>query len=150
MRSALSANPDDGGAHVKLGHVYIDEGKYAAAVDEARAALRGGARNDDADALLAWALFLANEQNVLLAQIKPGQREAHAESTVRLSLGMAHLNPLELDSVEPLLRDAVRLDPGSWRAHIALARFLILKRKLPEARAQLEAASAIAPGEAGL
>jgi predicted Zn-dependent protease len=48
-----------------------------------------------------------------------------------------------------MLRDAVRLDPSSWRAHEAYARYLILVRKLPEARAELAAAQAMAPNEVG-
>jgi putative PEP-CTERM system TPR-repeat lipoprotein len=150
LRNALKANPNDAEAHLHLGRVYLDKGNWTAAAAEARAARSSDTRNDEADALLATALYLQSKYDVLIRQIEPGQREAGAESIVRMNLGLAYLNTFEFDRAEPSLRDAVRLDPGSWRAHIALARLLILQRKLPEARELLDAARALAPTEIGI
>jgi cellulose synthase operon protein C len=150
LRSALKANPNNAEAHLQLGQIYIDKGNWIAAAAEARAARSSGTQNDEADALLAWALFLQGDFDVLFRQIQPGQRAAGAESMVRMSLGLAHLDAFEFNRAEPLLRDAVLLDAHSWRAHIALARLLILRRKLPEARKLLDTARAIAPGEIGI
>jgi putative PEP-CTERM system TPR-repeat lipoprotein len=149
-RNALKANPNDAEAHLQLGRVYLDRGNWTAAAAEARAARSSDTRNDEADALLATALYLQSKYDVLFRQIEPGQREAGAESIVRMNLGLAHLYTFAFDRAEPLLHDAVRLDPGSWRAHIALARLLILQRKLPEARELLDAARALAPTEIGI
>ncbi len=150
LRKALKANPNNAEAHLQLGRVYLDKGNWTAAAAQARAAQSGDTRNDQADALLATALYLQNKYDVLFREVEPGQREATAESVVRMNLGLSYLYTFEFDRAEPLLRDAVRLDPGSWRAHIALARLLILQRKLPEAREVLDAARAIAPGEIGI
>ncbi|MGE3781716.1 MAG: tetratricopeptide repeat protein [Alphaproteobacteria bacterium] len=147
LRNALKVNPNDSEAHFQLGRVYLDGGDWRAAITEFRAARRGGTNNDDLDAQLAWALYLEDEYNALFREIKPGDRKAPAESLVRLSLGLAHLHSQDLDNAERMVRDAVRLDPDSWRAGIALARLLILARKLPKAREQLEAASSIAPNQ---
>jgi tetratricopeptide (TPR) repeat protein len=150
LREALSADPNDAAAHLKLGNLYLEQGRYPAAVDQAKAAKQGGGHNDEADALLAWTLFLSNEGNALLKEIKPGDREAHSESIVRMSLGLACINPLELDCAGPLLSTAVQLDSNSWRARIGYARFLMLKRRLPEAREQIEAARSLGPNEVGV
>lgn len=150
LRSVVKANPNNAEAHLQLGHLYIDKGDWVRAEVEARAARGNGTRNDEADALLAWALFLQGKSDVLFREIEPGQREPKAESTVRMSLGLAHLSLGEFNRAEPLLRDAVTLDSGSWRAHISLASLLILTRKLPEARQELDALRALAPDEIGV
>jgi putative PEP-CTERM system TPR-repeat lipoprotein len=150
VRNALKADPNNAEAHLQLGRIYLDKGNWTAAAAEARAARSNGTRNDEADAVLAWALYLQGKYDVLFRQIEPGQREAKAESMVDMSLGLAHLSEFEFDRAEPLLRDAVRLDPDSYRARIALARLLILQRRLPEARELLDAARAIAPNEIGI
>jgi cellulose synthase operon protein C len=150
LRTALKADPNNAEAHLQLGRIHLDKGNWTAAAAEARAARSSGTRNDEADALLAWALYLEGKYNVLFRQVEPGEREATSESMVRMSLGLAALYTFEFDRAEPLLRDAVRLDPGSYRAHIALARLLILQRKLPEARELLDAARAIGPSEIGV
>jgi tetratricopeptide (TPR) repeat protein len=150
LRTALKVNPNNADAHLQLGRIHLDKGNWTAAAAEARAARSSGTRNDEADALLAWALYLEGKSNVLFRQVEPGQREATSESMVRMSLGLAYLYLFDFDRAEPLLRDAVRLDPGSYRTHIALARLLILQRKLPEAREVLDAARAIAPSEIGV
>jgi tetratricopeptide (TPR) repeat protein len=150
LRTALKANPNNAEAHLQLGRIHLEKGNWTAAAAEARAAQSGGTRNDEADALLAWALYLEGKYNVLFRQVEPGQREATSESMVRMSLGLADLYTFEFDRAEPLLRDAVRLDPGSYRTHIALARLLILQRRLPEAREVLDAARANGPSEIGI
>jgi len=111
LRNALKADPNNAEAHLQLGRVYLDKGNWTAAAAEARAARSNGTRNDEADALLAWALYLQGKYDVLFRQVEPGQREAKAESVVRMSLGLAHLSEFEFDNAAPLLRDAVRLDP---------------------------------------
>jgi tetratricopeptide (TPR) repeat protein len=150
LRNALKANPDNAEAHLQLGRIHLDKGNWTAAAAEARAARSSDTRNDEADALLAWALYLEGKFDVLLRQVEPGQREATSESMVRMTLGLAYVYMFDLDHAEPLLREAVRLDAGSYRSHIALARLLILQRKLPEARELLDAARAIAPNEVGV
>ena len=150
LRSALKANPNNAETHLQLGRVYLDEGKWVAAAAEARAARSNVTQKDAADALLAWTLYLQGKNDVLFGQIEPGQREAGAESMVRMSLGLAYLYTLEFDRAEPLLRDAVTLDPNSWRAQVALARLLIVRRKLPEARELLDTARSLAPEEIGV
>jgi putative PEP-CTERM system TPR-repeat lipoprotein len=150
LRNALKANPNDGDAHLQLGRIHLEKGNWTAAAAEARAAHNSGTKTDEADALLAWALYLEGKYNVLFRQVEPGQRDATSESMVRMSLGLANLYTFDFDRAEPLLRDAVRLDPDSYRARIALARLLILQRRLPEARELLDAARAIAPSEIGV
>ncbi len=147
LRNALKANPNDAEAHFQLGRIYLDGGDWRAAITEFRAARRGGMANDDLDAQLAWALYLEDDYNALFREIKPNDRKAPAELLVRLSLGLAYLHTENLDNAESMVRDAVKLDPSSWRARIALARLLILARKLPEAREQLDAARDTAPNQ---
>lgn len=150
QREIVKAHPDDAAAHLRLSQIYIDEGRWLGAVDEARAAKRISPQSDEADALLATALFLDGDEDALLTQIKPGNRAPEAESVIRMRLGLAHFDIGESSAAEPLLRDAVKLDPKSWRARIAYARILILQRRLPEARDQVEAAQALAPTEVGM
>lgn len=150
LRNQLSGNPDDAAAHLKLGQLYIDAANFPAAVDQARAAQRDTNYRDDADALLARALFLGNQFDQVLVAVQPADRKPQAESQVRMSLGLALLNTAGVAQAKPLLEDAVRLDPASWRAHVALARVLILRRQLAAARTEIEAAQALVPDEVGV
>jgi len=151
LRKMLEAHPDDAAMHLKLGNLYLDDGAWSSAISEARAAQQiGGPHKDEADALLAWAMLSAGQDDKLLDEVKPDDREPHSEATVRLALGLAQLNPLDFEKAGPLLRDAVELDPTSYLNRIALARYLILRRELPEARAQLAEAEKLAPGHAGV
>lgn len=150
LRANLSKDPNDAATHLKLGRLYIALANYPGAADQARAAQRSASYRDDADALLSRALFLANQFDPLLSEVKPGNRKPPAESEVRMSLGLALLDTQGADKAAPLLQDAVRLDPASWRAHIALARVLILVRELADARKQIEAAELLAPNEVGV
>jgi predicted Zn-dependent protease len=150
LRDALKANPDDAATHLKLARILLDRRKFPAAADQARAARKDPKLSDEADGVLALALFLARDQRALFLDVKPGQREPHAESLVRMSLGLAYMNPVEIDKAGPLLRDAVQLDPKAYRPRIAYARFLLLKRRMPEAHQQMDAARALAPDEAGV
>jgi cellulose synthase operon protein C len=147
LRNAVRANPNDPDAHIKLARHYLNVGNFSAAEAEAREARRSGGSDDDTVPLLAWVLLAQNKTNQLITQIKPADREPTGESTVRLSLGLAHFHLREFDAAEPLLRDAARLDPDSWRAHLGLARFFLFKGQLPAAREQIEAARAIASDE---
>jgi tetratricopeptide (TPR) repeat protein len=150
VRKALKTDPNNAEAHLQLGRIYIEKGNWTAAAAEARAARSSDSPNDEADALLATALYLQSKYDVLFRQIEPGRREATAESIVRMNLGLANVYTFDFDRAEPLLRDAVRLDPGSWRAQISLARLLILQRRLREARELLDTARALAPAEVGV
>ena len=145
LRNAVRANPNDPVVHEKLAQHYLRVGNFPAAEAEAREARRLGGDEDETAPLLAEALIDQNKMAQLIEQIKAGDREPSAESTVRLSLGMAHLGLREVKEGEPLLRDAVRLDPESWRAKLGLARFLLLKRDTAGAEEQIKAARAIAP-----
>ena len=113
LRNALKANPNNAEAHLQLGRLNLDKGNWTAAASEARAARSGNTRNDEADGLLATALYLQSKYDVLFREVEPGQREARAESIVRMNVGLAHLYTSQFDRAEPLLRDAVRLDPDS-------------------------------------
>lgn len=149
LRASLKTDPDNASLHVKLGQLYLDEGKVPAAEAQMRAARNNG-QNDEADGWLAWILLVEGERNVLFTQIKPGDREPHAEAMVRMSLGVAYLDTGSYDNADSMLHDAVRLDPDAWRAHISLALVLMLERKLTEAHEQIDAAQKLAPNEIGV
>ena len=91
LRNAVRANPSDPVTHVKLAQIYIKLGNFPAAEAETREARRNGGDEDETAPLLAEALLSQGKLTQLLEQIKPADREPTAESTVRLSLGSAHL-----------------------------------------------------------
>ena len=78
LRNQLSGNPDDAAAHLKLGQLCIDAANFPAAVDQARAAQRDTNYRDDADALLARALFLGNQFDQVLVAVQPADRKPQA------------------------------------------------------------------------
>ena len=71
LRTALKANPNNADAHLQLGRIHLDKGNWTAAAAEARAARSSGTQNDEADALLAWALYLEGKSNVLFDRSSP-------------------------------------------------------------------------------
>lgn len=150
LQNAVRTDPDDKAAHLQLAQIYIDVGDFRDAVTQARAAKRLGGPQDDADESLAWALFASDRSAELFREIKPGDRQPHSEATVRMSLGLAHMNLGELGAAEPLLQDAVRFDPTFLRPHLALASYLLRTGQVNAAREQVDAARALGPDEIGV
>jgi putative PEP-CTERM system TPR-repeat lipoprotein len=145
LRNAVRANPGDPENHVKLGRLYIEIGNFPAVEAEAREAVKDGGGVDETAPLLAEAMLNQGKLSQLLDEIKPADRDPSAEAEVRLNLGLAHLGLREESDAEPLLKDAVRLDPESWRAKLGLARFLMIQGDVSGADQQVKAARAIAP-----
>jgi len=145
LRNALRSDPDNPDIHIELAKVYLRLGNFASAEAEEREAGHDGGDDDEVAPLLAQTMLLENKMSQLLEQISPGTRTPRAEATVRLSLGLAHLALREYSQAEPLLADAVRLDPDSWRAKLALARLDMLKGDAAEAKRQIAEAAAKYP-----
>jgi predicted Zn-dependent protease len=148
LRDAVRANPNDTDARNKLAHFYSAIRNYPAAEAELRESRRIDASNDDTVAQLAWVLSREGKTDALFDQIKPADREPSAEASIRLCLGLTHFSLREIDAAEPLIRDAVKLNPGYLEAHLVLARLFIFKGQLPDARVQIELARGIAPNDA--
>ena len=150
LHEAVKANPKDPEPHIKLAQFYRANGNYSAEEGEAREAIELGATASDVADVLAWALMMESKETELFAQIAPADRDPPVESTVRVSLGLAHLNLHEFREAEPLLRDAVRLDGQNRVARLALAKYLLDAGDFSGAREQIEAAGAISPNNLGI
>ena len=108
-------------------------------------AQQNNAADNDVAPLLAEVLQLQNKVVELFQQVHTADRPAKVESEVRYFLGAAHLNLGEDNQAEPLLRDAERLDPTAWQPKLGLARLLQQRGDTAGAKAELDAAKAIAP-----
>ena len=145
LRAEVRANPNDPNPHDKLAHFYAAVGNYPAAEAELRELRRISGPTDDSDAMLARLLLLEGKTANLFNEIKPADRQPKAKSVVRLTLGQAHYRMREIGAAEPLLRDAVRLDPTSIGAHLTLARLFLFKGQLADAHEQVDLARGIDP-----
>ncbi len=124
LRNAVREAPDDPKIRAQLAEAYLRTGDLPGAEREARAAR--DRKGDEADYLpvLVDVLLRQSKFADLLGQVRPGDRAPVVESKIRLAIGMAELGLHRSEKAEPALRDAVRLDPKSTQAKLAIARFL--------------------------
>jgi putative PEP-CTERM system TPR-repeat lipoprotein len=125
LRNAVQQAPQDPKIRVELAAIYLRLGDAESAVREARAARERKGAEADYLPILAEALLREGKFADLLGQVEPDDRAPALESKVRLAVGLADAGLNRNDRAEAALRDAVRLDPGSEPAKIALARFLV-------------------------
>jgi len=150
LRKAAQDKPSDPAPHIALAKIYLDEGNLPAAEAEARLARSDKGAPDEVDPLLAQALMRQNKFDVLFRDVQPDDRSAKAESDVKLTLGLAHLELQEISQAEPLLREAERLDETGIQQKSAMAQLLLSKRDLAGAQKEVDAANAISPDDVGI
>jgi cellulose synthase operon protein C len=144
LRNAIKEFPNDPAVRARLADVYLQQGNFASAEREARAAGDLGADEKDFLPILADALLRRSQFGTVLAAIQPGSRDPVLESKLRLALGVAATATRDLDRAEEMLRDAVRLDPSAENPKLQLARFLNEKHG-DEANEVIDAAIAANP-----
>jgi putative PEP-CTERM system TPR-repeat lipoprotein len=127
LRSAAQQAPQDPKIRAELATTYLRLGDAGAALREARAAREHKGGEADYLPILAEALLQLGKFADLLGQLEPDDRTPALESKVRLAVGLADAGLNRNDKAEAALRDAVRLDPGSAPAKIALAQFLVAR-----------------------
>jgi cellulose synthase operon protein C len=147
LRNAVRGDPDNPALHIELAGIYLQMQNLPAAEVEARLARSEKGPVDAIDPLLAQALLQENKFAELFRDVRPGNREAKAESQVRLALGLGHLQLQEMDQAEPLLNDAERLDDKAVGPKVALAEFFLAKPDLAAAQEEIAAVNAIAPDD---
>lgn len=147
LRNAVRANPSDPGLHLDLAGIYLQMQNLPAAEVEARLAREDKGPADTVDPVLAQILLQENKLSELFRDVKPGEREAKAESEVRVTLGLGHLTLQEMDQADTLLHDAERLDDSGAQPKTAMAQFLLARHDLPGAQKEIAAANAIAPDD---
>ncbi len=124
LKNAVRQSPKDPAIHLRLAEVYLRLGDAASAEREARAAQELNADEADYLPILIDALLGQKKVKDLFGQIEPGDRDPVLESKVRTALGIAAAGLHYDEKVEPMLRDAIRLDPSAVEPGIQLARFL--------------------------
>ena len=147
LRNAVREAPGDPEIHSQLASLYLKLNNLPAAEAEAREARRDGGLKDHVDPLLAEALLRESKLDDLFRLVQPGNRGPMAESSVRLSLGLAHLTLREDKQAESLLEDAERLDEGAVGPKIGMARWLIFRGEIDAAATKLARAAEIAPDD---
>ena len=125
LRNAVQQAPQDPKIRAALAAAYLRFGDAESAAREARAARERKGAEADYLPILAEALLRQGKFADLLGQVEPDDRAPVLESKVRLAIGLAEAGLNRADKAETALRDAVRLDPNSAPAKIALARFLV-------------------------
>src|SRR5208282_790589 len=110
----------------QLAKLYLRVGNLSAAEAEAHEAQRTHGDDEVVAPILAQTLIQEGKLNELLEQVQPADREAKAEASVRLALGLGHLALGETDKAKDLLADAERFAPDDWGPKIAIARLDML------------------------
>ena len=147
LRNAVRADPQDAGLHAQLAELYLKLANYPAAEAEAREAQRAHGKPSDVDPVLAEALAKQNKVTQLFSLVKPSDRDPVAESRVRLTLGLAHLQLRENKEASQLLKDAERLDDKALGPKIGMADLMLNEGDLSGADEELTRARAISPND---
>ena len=133
LRNAARESPQDPTIHVRLAAIYLRLGNNADAEREAKAAGTLGGKESDYLPLQMDATLRQRKFGDLLKDVPAGDRDAALESRVRLGRGLAYLGLRDNNQALANLREAVKLDPASPAAKLALARELMSTNAAQEA-----------------
>jgi cellulose synthase operon protein C len=147
LRNAERGDPTNASINIQLAELYLQLQNLPAAEVEARLARTNKGDPDKVDPVLAQVLLQSGKFNELFRDVKPGDREAKAESRVRMTLGMAHLNLRELDEAKPLLQEAESRDSEAGAPKAAMAQLLLAQGNPQGAQKEIDAAMAVAPDD---
>jgi Tfp pilus assembly protein PilF len=146
LEAAVKKNPSDVQTHLMLGATRLKLGKYPAAAEAFRDALRAEVNNRPAMVLLATALDAANDQPQALkawqevAKADPASKDAQ-ERVAKLA-DLTGATELALEA----RRELVKLAPGSPEIAADLAVYLSRANKHAEAVRFFERANTLEPG----
>jgi cellulose synthase operon protein C len=129
LRNAARLAPNNADIHLELGKIYLMLANMPSAEAEARTALQRNGNEAKIASVLAEVLLRAGKYEALLRDVQPGSRSAPEEALVRLYRGHAYLSMHQVAQAEPLMKDAVRLDPNSVGAKLGMARLLLSQGK---------------------
>jgi putative PEP-CTERM system TPR-repeat lipoprotein len=147
LRNAIREAPQDPVLHARLAEVYLQLGDTQSAEREARAARERNGNEADYLPVLAEALLRQEKFTNLIELVQPGDRDPILESKLRTALGTAAWGLRDRAKAETLLGEAIKLDPGTTRPKIQLAR-LLTGTKPAEADKLIDEAITAAPRSA--
>lgn len=144
-----SANP---GAHLLLGMVLDDEGKYKDAVGELKLALSLMSNSSPREAavvrtLIGVALLSSGDIVSAVTELETAVRLDPGYAGGRFGLGLVHDKKGEVDKAIQQFRTSLRLQPGNPAAHFHLGLLLWGKGDNDQALDEFLTASRLDPGE---
>lgn len=134
LRNALQQRPEDGSMRLLLGQVLLQGGDPASAERELRKALQYNQPADEVLPPLARALVERGQSRQLLLEFGARSLTApQADSSLKASLGYAHLQTGQVAEAGAQFAAAVNADPDSVRARVGLARVLAVQGRIDDA-----------------
>jgi putative PEP-CTERM system TPR-repeat lipoprotein len=131
LKNAVSQNPDNAEARLRLGTLHLELGDVASADKELRKAASLGMAADKTLPLLARTLLLQGKYKELLDEIKPEQ--AKASPVLLARRGDAHLGLGEKDKAREAYEAALAVNENSGDALLGLARVAAVDRDMEAA-----------------
>jgi putative PEP-CTERM system TPR-repeat lipoprotein len=132
LKNAVTANPDNAEARLRLGTEYFQLGDAVSAEKELRKALSLGSPGDKALPLLAQSLLIQSKYQPLLDEITEDKAKASASLLARR--GDAFLGLGNKDKAQEAYKAALALDPNSGDALIGMARHTALANDIEGAK----------------
>jgi len=149
LNEVLRDDPGNTQAHLRLGYVFAESGRCAAAESQFAAAIAGGLTSADAHLGLAMCQAQRGATAAALATLRGARRVEPGSPLVEANVGLIELEAGRVDGAIVALRAALATDPDLHQARFALARALARSGQreaaLAEASTLLQRLPATAP-----
>lgn len=140
LKNALQKDRNNISARKLLGEIYLRAGNGLAAEKELRAARRRGATDIETQIMIARAYSLQGKFKEILRELKDEVADESIRASILYLRGNAFFGLGMRRDAKASFEEAARLKPGDSQPKVGLAKILISDGKIPEARAQVEAA----------
>ena len=123
LKNALQLTPDDASGRLKLGRIYLDQGRGIEALKELQRARKFGSKAPQLSLFIVRSMLLAGQFTEALAEIKSSGKTGAQWLILK---GNAHLGLEAIDKARSAYQQALQAQPGEPAAQRGLARIAML------------------------
>lgn len=145
LLQARGLEPENIEVRVRLGSIYLLQGKFKEAREEAMGVLTKERGNEKALLLLASSATNASEIQATSRRIQKLQQEDKDKPGYHLAFGSLYLRQRDAAKAEVEFKKALSLDPKSDAAHVALGNLYWIQNDLKRAEQEFKTAADASP-----
>ena len=142
--------PEDLQVRLRLGRIYCSASKFDEARKEAEFILSKEPSNQDALFVLSEVAKTPEQAADVQQRIEALRQKMGDKASFEVALAALHMHERRWAETEDALQQAIRLEPKSATAHLALGNFFWLKNDLPQAGRELKVAAELEPANSNI
>ena len=140
LDAALAADPDDNAAQLRRGVLAVEQGRTAAGRADLTAVFERTGGYPGLVGPLGRLYLRDGDLASLAALLQPQATEQRLSDDVALMRALLRLAQGDRDAADEAIDRVLQQSPGSWEAHLAKARVLYERDRIPEALAEVRLA----------